>query len=80
MGLGNSSTPRPAQASAPQQNQSHSGTRKMLGKRDIDALSYRDAEPWIRKIGKKPRRTVTDCKEQLHKYFQGKLDDHNIIL
>jgi hypothetical protein len=55
-------------------------TRNTLGKRGIDKLSYRDAEPRIRKIGKLPRRTVKDRKQQLHGYFQGKLEDHKIIL
>jgi hypothetical protein len=44
MGLGNSWTC--CQEPSPPQNQSHSSTRKMLGKRDIDTLAYRD--------GKKP--------------------------
>jgi hypothetical protein len=52
----------------------------MLGKRGIDTLSYRDAEPWIRKIGKQPCRSMKDCKQQLHKYVQGKLEDHKIII
>jgi hypothetical protein len=75
MGLGNSSNCR--QETAPL----HSGTtRKMLGKRYVDTLTYRDAEPWLHKLGKKPRRTVNDRKQQLHQYFQGKLEDHKMIL
>ncbi len=53
--------------------------RKMLGKRDTDALKDKDAEPWIRKIGKKPHKTVNDRKQQLHEYCKGKLKDQNII-
>jgi hypothetical protein len=39
----------------------------MLGKRDVDALIYKEAESWLHKIGKKPHRTVNDHKQQLHK-------------
>jgi hypothetical protein len=50
MGLGNSWTCQ--QEPAPPQNQLHSSTRKMLGKRDIDStLAYREGrwkEAWYK--------------------------------
>jgi hypothetical protein len=75
MGLVNSFNPRQEPAPPPP-----SSTMKWLGKRDIDSLSYRDAEPWIRRIGKQPRRAVNHRKQQLHEYFHGKLENHKIIL
>jgi hypothetical protein len=56
-------------STAPLQNQSHSSTNKMLGKRDIDALTKRDAEPWLQKLGNKPHVTVNNSKQQLHTTF-----------
>ena len=72
MGLANAA-PVPAEAAAPV-------SKKILRKRNIDSLSYRDAEPWLRKINKPLSNTLAKRRRALWDYFDDKPDNYELTL
>jgi hypothetical protein len=53
---------------------------RTLKREDIDKLSFRDARPWVLKIGTSVYNTLPQRKEQLKKHFDGKPADYVLSL
>ena len=52
----------------------------VLCKQDVDKLTHRDTEPWIRKLGKNLSKQKGDRLQTLHDYFDKKPHGHELTL
>jgi hypothetical protein len=52
----------------------------VLRKQDVDKLTHRDTEPWLRKLGKNLSKQKGDQLQTLHEFFNDKPENHKLTL